>query len=495
MAHVSTLRSVFARRGVLPLLAVILVAMTAALRPDDLRAQSSPGPLNLVFADYVFAFDDTTSLLEFDYQFSERGLVYAKTSNGVLGRLMLRLTLWDSASGRKVLASNWMTSNPAPAATAEDRQLMGVKYFAVPPGTYRAQVYYEDMADASRRDSAEFPIEVKSLASKKLDVSDLEFVTEVAPSEDRENMFYKNGYLLYPNVSGVITPPFLLVNSYIEIYNANTVPTSEFSLAYMLADSTGKVFYQQDKKLPRPESKAIMDVNSIVVSELPSGNYFLIAKAYNGLMRSATDSAQALQFFTVVNPDKDAEIATMAASGTVPAGGHTIDLEYAGMKEEELDLEFRKLRPIASQTERDMFVELAGVEAKGRFLTSFWQRRDPSPGTPANEYREDYQKRAEVARTLYRTPLTPHGWDSDRGRVLLQYGKPDAIDRHPHDSNRKPYEIWTYNADRTEFVFVDRTQQGSFSLVHSTAPGEARYSNWEIDYATLHRQLDLGRDD
>lgn len=85
--------------------------------------------------------------------------------------------------------------------------------------------------------------------------------------------------------------------------------------------------------------------------------------------------------------------------------------------------------------------------------------------------------------------MAPHGWDSDRGRVLLTYGEPDGIDRYPHQHNRKPYEIWRYSSINAEFVFVDVGQTGTYRLVHSTALNEVSAPDWEAQYAAMHRQM------
>jgi GWxTD domain-containing protein len=160
------------------------------------------------------------------------------------------------------------------------------------------------------------------------------------------------------------------------------------------------------------------------------------------------------------------------------------------MKEEELDLEFTKVKFIATESEKKVWGELNGPVPKGRFLTGYWIRRDPTPGTPVNEAYDSYQKRLHEAEGLYRSPMTPRGWDSDRGRILLQYGKPDNQDRHFQDYNRRPYEIWTYSQYGYEFVFVDRTQTGTYPLVHSTAPGEFKFDDWEREFAMLDKHIE-----
>ena len=110
----------------------------------------------------------------------------------------------------------------------------------------------------------------------------------------------------------------------------------------------------------------------------------------------------------------------------------------------------------------DEFVRgLATVPDLERFITAFWARRDPTPGTLENEYRREYWARVLEADRLYRDSTTP-GWKTDRGKVFILLGPPDAVevdaspgfmtkpasdldsfDREPHDTKRG-LERWTY---------------------------------------------------
>jgi GWxTD domain-containing protein len=453
------------------------------------RVQAQPGPMNFVYGYNTLAYSDTTSLVEFNYQFSEHGLIYKAASGKSEGELLVRLIVRDSL-GRTIIADSWITRNDGPPAGGEqeNRMLIGSRLFSIHPGSYRAQVYYEDVANSAHRDSDQFQLDVRSFAGAQIRLSDIEIASEITPGDDPSNPFYKNGYVILPNVSGIIVEPYLVLNTYMEVYNADRVPTSEFSISYALADSARRIFYQKDLKRTRPSAKGIVELNSLPLEELPSGDYYLIVKAYNGFRKSANDSSMVFRKFALRNPTKDSMLASLATASAVPAD-MPVDPIYAGLKEEEIDQEFAKVRYIAVEAEKKTWKELTGAEAKGRFLTLFWQRRDPSPGTPENENRDEYFKRLASASALYTSTMTPHGWDSDRGRILLQYGKPDGTDRHFQDYNRKPFEIWTYSQQGYQFVFVDRTQTGTFTLVHSTAPGEVRFEDWEKQFAMLDPHL------
>jgi GWxTD domain-containing protein len=454
-----------------------------------LHAQSAgtPATLNFAYSINSFAYSDSASLLELTYQYSERGLVYTDSEQGRVGQLKLKLDLFDS-NATAVLQTDWITMNREPADEVEDRALLGQKLFAVPPGHYHARIGYTDLAAPMHADSADFDLHVRDFRSSKLQLSDVQLVSELTTSDDHDNPFYKNGYVVYPNPTGVIGPPFMVLGTYMEVYNGDQIPTSEYHLTYALADTNRRIFYEEDQKRTRPPADAVVEVNNIVLEQLKSGSYYLVIKAYNGPKNLASDSVMVIKPFSLYNPTRDSVLAAVASSGA-NAAGTLVDPMYAGLKEPELDEEFEKIWCITSEAEREQFERLEGTEAKARFLTYFWQRNDPDPSTPENDVRDRYYERVEEARAKYASPMSRRGWDSPRGRVLLQYGTPDQIDRHPHDFNRRPFEIWYYSATRYTFVFVDRSQTGTYRLVHSTAPREISLENWEEVHAMIDEQM------
>jgi GWxTD domain-containing protein len=474
-----------ARRVVAALAAPLLLLMLATV-----ASAQEPGPLGFAYSYSVFALDDTASVVELTYQYSERGLSYERVDGREIGRLIVGLQVWDS-TGRALVESEWITTNARAAKGEEDHALLGVKVFGLRPGRHRARISYRDVADESRTDADTFDLVVRKFLPNRIAISDVQVISEIAPSTDQSNRFYKNGYVIYPNVLSTIEPPFLLLNSYLEIYNAHQIPTSQYDVSYAIADAKGRIFYKQEETRERPTADAIVDVHSTIVEELPSGSYFYIVKVFGGLKRTATDSAMVVRAISIVNtPERDSELLASVRGAGGSNGTTEADPMYAGMTEEELDREFQMLRHIALEQEKGIWSELKGADGKARFLTEFWGRRDPVASTPENELRSEYQKRIETANALYREPLMDHGYQSDRGRILLKYGKPDNIERHYYDKNRRPYEIWHFSKDHLEFAFVDRSNNGRFQLVHSNAPGEVRNESWERLFATIHEYMD-----
>jgi len=87
-----------------------------------------------------------------------------------------------------------------------------------------------------------------------------------------------------------------------------------------------------------------------------------------------------------------------------------------------------------SKTEKD----------RGDFISRFWARRDPAPGTAHNEFRDEFDRRVDYANAHFTDPANaPHtGLETDRGRIYVMFGAPESIDRFPGGA----YEIWRYAA-------------------------------------------------
>ncbi|GBD89470.1 hypothetical protein BMS3Abin04_00175 [bacterium BMS3Abin04] len=73
------------------------------------------------------------------------------------------------------------------------------------------------------------------------------------------------------------------------------------------------------------------------------------------------------------------------------------------------------------------------------------------------------------------------GFKTDRGRVYLEYGPPDQIDRYPNQTGQKPYEVWQYQSIEggVIFIFADLTGYSDYELLTSTKRGEVRDDNWQ----------------
>lgn len=65
-------------------------------------------------------------------------------------------------------------------------------------------------------------------------------------------------------------------------------------------------------------------------------------------------------------------------------------------------------------------------EAKA-FVALFWARRDPTPDTPRNEYRDEYERRVATADKNFPADKK-RGALTDRGKILILFGQPKKIE-------------------------------------------------------------------
>ncbi len=75
---------------------------------------------------------------------------------------------------------------------------------------------------------------------------------------------------------------------------------------------------------------------------------------------------------------------------------------------------------IITDQERAAFKQLSNDEERDNFIEAFWQRRDPTPDTEENEYKEEHYRRIAYANEHFAAGIP--GWKSDRGRIYIMYG-------------------------------------------------------------------------
>jgi GWxTD domain-containing protein len=125
---------------------------------------------------------------------------------------------------------------------------------------------------------------------------------------------------------------------------------------------------------------------------------------------------------------------------------------------------------IISDEERKTFKALATDQERERFVEQFWLRRDPTPGTPENEFRDEHYRRIAYANNRFTASIP--GWKTDRGRIYIQYGPPDEIEAHPSGGRATatfPFQQWRYRwiegiGNNVIIEFVDTAGTGEYHM-------------------------------
>jgi GWxTD domain-containing protein len=138
---------------------------------------------------------------------------------------------------------------------------------------------------------------------------------------------------------------------------------------------------------------------------------------------------------------------------------------------------------IITDEERAAFLALTSDSERENFIEQFWKRRDPTPDTEENEYREEHYRR--IAYTNEHFAGSVAGWKTDRGRMYIVYGPPDEIGDHStvSASNPHPNQQWRYRyidgiGTNVIVEFVDRDGTGDFHMTKDPSAMPSPYRKW-----------------
>jgi len=144
---------------------------------------------------------------------------------------------------------------------------------------------------------------------------------------------------------------------------------------------------------------------------------------------------------------------------------------------------------IITDEERQAFKRLQTDEERQQFVEQFWQRRDPTPDTEENEYKEELYRRIAYANERFASGIP--GWKTDRGMIYIKYGPPDEIDSHPSggsyqrpmeegggETSTYPFEDWRYRylegiGSNINIEFVDPTMTGEYRMTMDPSEKDA----------------------
>jgi GWxTD domain-containing protein len=144
---------------------------------------------------------------------------------------------------------------------------------------------------------------------------------------------------------------------------------------------------------------------------------------------------------------------------------------------------------IITEEEKSAFKRLQTDEERQQFVEQFWLRRDPTPDTEENEFKEEHYRRIAYANDHYASGIP--GWKTDRGMIYIKYGPADEIDSHPSggsyerpieegggETSTYPFEQWRYrylDGIGTNIIieFVDTTMSGEYHMTMDPSEKDA----------------------
>lgn len=160
---------------------------------------------------------------------------------------------------------------------------------------------------------------------------------------------------------------------------------------------------------------------------------------------------------------------------------------------------------IITPKEREVFLKLGSDKERDIFIDAFWKQRDPTPGTPKNEFREEHYQRVQYANKFYGRSTPLPGWKTDRGRIYIILGAPKSIEQFDQTQNVYPTEIWSYLGDPAlglptafnviffkehgtgDYILYSPSQNGPEALIASNTESGGNFRDERSAYEALKK--------
>ncbi len=356
--------------------------------------------------------------------------------------------------------------------------LLDVKRLSVPNGDYVLEITATDKARPNN--AAKFTKTIAVDVKPALSMTEIQFLRSTRPDTTTSNPFVKYGNYLEPMPFSYYDRNAVNLAFFTEIYQSNTVITDPtYTVRFIVERDLGNGEFKlislgNQKKKPSQVDLAIVQMD---ISLLESGNYRLTLELRNKanqvlLTRQAT--------FQRSNPYLNVSDTDLSKEALGKQFVQTLE-------EKELRYSLRALSPnINYGTEPEELKNIllgADLDAMRFFLFRYFVRQDPNQ--PEVAWRS-YMETANAADKQFHSGFR-YGFETDRGRVYMRYGRPDDLIHVEDDPAAPPYEIWVYynfpatKQRNVKFLFYNPSLAGDdFVTLHSTARGEINNPKWEI---------------
>lgn len=417
---------------------------------------------------------DQKPFISTSLQFISGSFKYLGDGNGNLSATV-EITQIFSKNDSIVVADKYLLESPLMKDSIVD-DFYDVKRYSLEPGIYTYELIIKDVISGDEV-KGEQSIEIQGLSANKIGFSDVEFI-EDAYKTDQQNNFTKNGYFLLPYLTNYFPPEIDKIAFYTEIYNTDEVIGQDepylmtASVAHFSDDRPVEGIFKF-KRLKA--SKIAPMITFLPIGQLPSGDYNLKLSIID---KSGDTLHTKTVFFQRRNDLIEEQFTSVEDVQIDPAFQNDITRDS-------IPYFIGSIMPIS---ERYEYEAIRGLLKRGdtttmeKYFFAFWQETNPE-----NPYKAwlEYKTQVYYTEKLFGTQIK-HGWETDRGRIHLKYGSPNATVDRPNEPSAYPYQIWHYyrigQRSNVRFVFYNPDLvTNDYPLLHSDMQGELQNYRWEAD--------------
>lgn len=438
--------------------------------------------------DYaVYYAADYTPYLETYLWIEGNSIFYKNENNKKEGRI--EVTVIISKKGEVVFYDKYGLKTRQYHADENTYDLIyDLKRFPAEKGTWEFEMILTDLNDPEK-----VPIEMRDTITigfdeNKISFSQIQLISYYQKAE-AVTMFTRGGYDMIPYHSNLYEESMKKCSFYAEIYNTEKLfgPKGKFLITYYLENfETGRqledfTFRKRETAAPVKPILADMDI-----TQLPNGTFNLVIEVRDSLNQFRGRIKKMIIRENRYYAFKEEDYQTVDITGTF------IDR----FNDKDSLREFiRCLKPIADDTEYQYgknVMKNGDPTLMKRYIYAFWIKRNPrEPQKAFADYWNEVLKVNESFSTLIQK-----GYETDRGRVYLKYGPPNAITQRYNEPSAYPYEIWQYWQIRAQtnvrFVFYNKDNiSNDFTLLHSDLRGEINNRQWELFLFQRNNSFDV----
>jgi GWxTD domain-containing protein len=355
-----------------------------------------------------------------------------------------------------------------------------VKRFPIINGSYLLEYQFTDFNDTSKTTSGSRNFEVH-IPEEQISFSSLLYLWSANPDDDSTSRFVRNGLRMEVAPHAYFPASTNHLKVYFEIYGL--LNYFELSDAYAF----GFEVYKRGSNEAVVKSfrrRTVVETDVVLlnldISDFGSGEYYFRAGVYNRAQELLAE--QSRRFFRY-NPEIDQILFDEQKDEPVTFENSFVQL----LDGDQLVYALKAMSPVIPQHQvsrlNNILQQRIPLEMR-HFIFEFWMDIDNE--TPAVTF-DQYMDVARAIDDMFYSGFG-HGFETDRGRIYLRYGRPDDMINVQAENDAPPYEIWTYNqlpgTGQTDvrFVFYNPTLAGNmYELLHSNARGETNNPRWMLE--------------
>lgn len=411
------------------------------------------------------------SFLELQYQYAAMSVKFEAAEGGLAAKIGVKHVITQVETGDTVKIDNYVLNSPKMRDSVIEDFYDVIKY-PIEPGKYVVHVELYDLLSKSKPVSGEINVEVRTYKSV-VSLSDILIAEVATPTEEVSNL-YKSGFEIIPRISNFFGQEMNFIPYYVELYNTNLIPDSVFGFKQSIINTTNNQAVDGFSRFTKLSPNEIVPVfRKVDITKLPSGSYALKLELVD--RNSANIAPIQNYFFDRVNTVEDVQDVTKIV----------LDPAFqASITDDSLKFYLASLIPIARPAEARSI--LATIKSKNsefyrKHIQQFWVQ---TAGPNAYEQWLAYKKQVLLVQSLFGTRIMA-GYETDRGRVFLQYGAPSNTITKESSPSEYPYEIWTYNKIKNfsnkRFIFYNPDLvTENYRLLHSDMVGEVQNYKWQM---------------